>query len=424
MLNAKYAAIRSLLLTALAVFLVVPAAWGQTFKVLHSFGASGDGQWPLGGQVLDGQGNVYGVTQIGPSGNGCLSNEGCGTVYQLKPNADGSWSESVIHAFNGSDAAFPFASPGFDPQGNLDGTADGHAGAGQYPVVVYQLSPASDGSWTESILHQFPTSPDSGPGDITFDVLGNVYGVTGRGGVNDTGSVFSLNRLAGWQEQLLLSFDAHYPYLSGLSPQGAITFDGNGNLYGSTILGGAYNCGVTYKLTNQGSFSWKETVLHDFACGPDGKYPTGATFGPDGSLYGVTQVGGDRGSILCGCGTVFKLTPNSDGTWTKTTLYAFRGGPSDGASPANRLVFDQAGNIYSTTGHGGNNSCSYGCGTVFKLTPSAGGQWTESILHFFTGGLDGSGPISTMAIDGAGNLYGATYRGGVYGDGVAFEITP
>lgn len=421
MSNIKRTSARSLLLTILAASLVVPCAWGQTFKVLHSFGASGDGLLPEGGQVFDGQGNLYGVTEIGPLGNGC-SGDGCGTVYQLKPNGDGTWSESVIHAFNGSDAALPSSAPSFDPQGNLDGTADDDAG--QYPVVVYQLSPASDGTWTESILHQFPSSPDPGLGALTFDPAGNIYGVTAGGGVNDAGSVYSLNRATGWQERLLLSFDG-YPYRRGLSPQGAITFHANGNLYGSTILGGAYNCGVTYKLMRQGSLAWKETVLHDFSCGADGFYPYGATFGPDGSLYAVTQIGG-VGTVRCplGCGTVFKLTPNSDGTWTKTTVYKFRGGPNDGAGPVDSLVFDQAGNIYSTTGQGGNNSCSNGCGTVFKLTPSAGGQWTESILHFFTGGSDGANPISTMAIDGAGNLYGNTYYGGLYGDGVAFEITP
>jgi hypothetical protein len=76
-------------------------------------------------------------------------------------------------------------------------------------------------------------------------------------------------------------------------------------------------------------------------------------------------------------------------------------------------VFDQAGNIYSTTAIGGINGCGRGCGTVFKLTPSSGGQWTESILHYFTGGSDGSNPEGDMAIDGAGDLYGITYQGGV-----------
>jgi uncharacterized repeat protein (TIGR03803 family) len=90
----------------------------------------------------------------------------------------------------------------------------------------------------------------------------------------------------------------------------------------------------------------------------------------------------------------FELTPNSDGTWTKTTIYAFRGGPGDGAFPVDRLIFDRAGNIDSTTDGGGDSNF----GTIFKLTPSSGGQWTESLLHFFTGGLDGSGPIGTLAI--------------------------
>ena len=89
------------------------------------------------------------------------------------------------------------------------------------------------------------------PGGIDPDPAGNIYGVTAGGGVNDAGSVYSLNRATGWQERLLLSFDG-YPYRRGLSPQGAITFDANGNLYGSTILGGAYDCGVTYKLMRPG----------------------------------------------------------------------------------------------------------------------------------------------------------------------------
>jgi len=428
MSNIKQTSARSLLLTILAASLVVPCAWGQTFKVLHSFGAGGDGLWPEGGLAFDGQGNLYGVTQIGPLGNGCLGDDGCGTVYQLKPNSDGTWTETVIHAFNGSDAAFPSASPVFDSPGNLYGTTDGQGGAGQYPDVVYQLTPGSNGTWTESILYQFSDNPygsDSDPGELIFDATGNIFGTTRFGGLYAGGTTFSLNRAAGWQEQLLHTFD--YGDDAG-GPFGAITFDADGNLYGTTLNGGAYNSGVVYKLTKRGNLSWQQTVLYAFAGARDGNAPVGVTFGPDGSLYGVTQVGGNLGSVYCesGCGTVFKLTPNSDGTWTKTTIYAFRGGPHDGAIPVDRLIFDRAGNIYSTTDGGGNSIVPgySGYGTVFKMTPSSGGQWTESVLHFFTGGLDGSGPIGTLAIDGAGNLYGTAYVGGLYNDGVAWEITP
>ena len=171
-------------------------------------------------------------------------------------------------------------------------------------------------------------------------------------------------------------------------------------------------------------------MLYAFKGGQDGNGPIGVIFGPDGSLYGTTEAGGHVGAVSCllGCGTVFKLTPNEDGTWTKTTLYAFRGVTQhDGEGSSTRLTFDRNGNLYGSTGDGGNRNfaCQGGsCGTVFKLTPSAGGHWTESVVYRFTGALDGYSPDSPILIDGAGNLYGTTYNGGQYGGGVAYEITP
>jgi uncharacterized repeat protein (TIGR03803 family) len=431
MLNKTSKVIRNLVLTILTAALVGQGAWGQAFKVLHSFGDAGDGTSPAEGQVFDGQGNLYGITTSGPSGYGCLGNEGCGAVYRLKPNSDGTWTETVVHAFNGSDGAYPLSSLLYDAHGNLYGSASGE---GYYPDVVYQLTPGSNGTWTESVLYQFTGCPSGNgcdPGELTFDATGNIYGTTRFAGLNDAGTAFSLNRSSGWQERLLHTFDYHLNDGGG-GPLGAITFDADSNLYGTTLGGGAYNSGVVYKLTKQGSVFWQQTVLYAFARGSDGSAPWGVIFGPDGSLYGVTQSGGYQGTVHCflGCGTVFRLTPNSDGTWTKTVLYAFRGGRRDGADPIERLAFDQAGNIYGVTAAGGiysddNLSCRvYGCGTVFRLTPSSGGQWTESIAHFFTGGLDGSNPDGALAIDGAGNLYGVASSSGLYGYGVAYEITP
>ena len=127
-----------------------------------------------------------------------------------------------------------------------------------------------------------------------------------------------------------------------------------------------------------------------------------------------------------GHGTVFKLTRQSNGTWSETLLYSFQG-RNDADDPNSTLAFDAAGNLYGTAAGG-----SDGQGTLFKLTPSSGGQWTESLLHTFTGGLDGELPYGGVTIDGAGNMYGTASTGGVYNScqyptvcgGVAYQITP
>ena len=119
-------------------------------------------------------------------------------------------------------------------------------------------------------------------------------------------------------------------------------------------------------------------------------------------------------------GTVFKLTPQSNGSWSESVLYSFQGG-NDALSPNSSLTFDAAGALYGTAGGGAS-----GQGTVFKLTPSLGGQWTESVVYAFTGGLDGGLPFGGVTIDSSGNLYGTASVGGTLGQsgGVAFEITP
>src|SRR5580658_4388294 len=98
---------------------------------------------------------------------------------------------------------------------------------------------------------------------------------------------------------------------------------------------------------------------------------------------------------------------------------------TDGAQPGYGVVLDAAGNLYGTTGTGGNTVCGgYGCGLVFKLTPSAGGEWNESIIYAFTGGDDGYYPDSPLIFDAAGNLYGTAYAGGGSGNGTIFKLTP
>ena len=127
-----------------------------------------------------------------------------------------------------------------------------------------------------------------------------------------------------------------------------------------------------------------------------------------------------RTRVVGGGGTVFELTP-SGGNWTFATLYGFYNPNGDNGAygPDDRLTMDAAGNLYGTTKWDG----AYGCGNVFKLIPSNGG-WTYASLHDFTCGADGGDAGWGVTLDANGNLYGVAGTGGMYGWGVAWEITP
>jgi uncharacterized repeat protein (TIGR03803 family) len=270
------------------------------------------------------------------------------------------------------------------------------------------------------VIHNFTGGRDGvAPGMLIPDGSGNLYGVTAFGGSNGYGTVFKLTRLAngGWRNTILYHFtggsDEGYPE--------ALVFDGAGNLYGIT-QGLPSQFGTVFKLTPVAGGGWKEKVLYTFK-GRDGAYPSGGlVFDPAGNLYGTTYSGGK------GPGTVFRLSPRSGGKWAETVIYAFQG-KLDGSDPVAPLTWDAAGNLYGTTLYGG-SSRGAGKGTVFELSPSSGGGWTESILNRFTGGRDGDQPFAGVIFDAAGNLYGTTWVGGVkcaplsQRCGLVFELSP
>jgi uncharacterized repeat protein (TIGR03803 family) len=213
----------------------------------------------------------------------------------------------------------------------------------------------------------------------------------------------------------------------GFGPTLGLVRDAAGNFYGTTIAGGAYDLGTVFKLDKTG----KETVLHSFIGGTDGALPiSGLTWNAAGNLYGTTLYGGATGTECqmpgqpTGCGVVFKL----DATGKETVLYTFVGG-TDGAVPAERLRWDAAtGNLYGATAYGGGTAkeCPSqaggfsGCGTVFKLDSNN----EETILHSFTGGTEGTFPGGGRLVrDAAGNLYGTTSRGGTpKNNGTVFKL--
>ena len=161
-----------------------------------------------------------------------------------------------------------------------------------------------------------------------------------------------------------------------------------------------------------------ETTLHNFTGGMDGANPLADLLldPATGRVYGTTNTGGAGPHCPRGCGTVFSL--HSDGSGY-AVIYRFAGGMNDGANPQAGLTIDSAGNLYGTTNNGGTHNL----GTIFKLTPIGGGQFTETLLHSFSG-ADGSHPLARLVLDTSGNLYGTTFAGGAHGRGVVFKLQP
>ena len=312
--------------------------------------------------------------------------------------------ESVLYAFTGTDGYGPYANLVFDAAGNLYGTTviGGASDAG----TVFQLTPTSSG-WQESVLYSFTGGSDGANpwSALVLDAAGNLYGTTYFGGSHSYGIVFSLSQTStGWQFTVLHSFTGGF---DGGNPHAGVILDTSGNLYGTTYFGGRGN-GVVFELSPSAT-GWKESVLHFFSGQNDGGYPgSRLLFDAAGKLYGTTTAGG-----LDHQGVVFRLSPNSSGTWNEAVLHAFTGG-KDGAVPWGGLIVDPAGNLYGTTLNGGNlTTCSgMGCGTAFKLKPASNGAWIESVLHSFIGKADGAFPYGGLTIDASGNLYGATYFSG------------
>jgi uncharacterized repeat protein (TIGR03803 family) len=369
-------------LVAFSIFTANLAFAAASEKTLYDFTGGSDGGNPLGGVIRDSSGNLYGTTEHGGSGyaEDCNPNYGCGAVFEVSPS-DGSWKERVLYSFCAS-----------------SGCPDG----------------------------EFPKA------GLVFDSLGNLYGTTFAGGVNGSGVVFELAHGShGWSEEVLYNF-CSIPgdpegCLDGAEPNAGVVFDSNGNLYGTTEIGGASTGaggGVVFELS-PGTLGWEETVVYPFCYGCIGGQPEGGvTLDAAGNLYGTTNLGGNANCAnTYTCGTVYELSPASSGGWTYVDLYNFCPvkGCTDGALPYGNLVIDSAGNLYGTASAYGPN----GGGVAYELSPTASGFWDENVLHSFCSSkncADGSSPTTGMVFNSAGNLYGTTSAGGTGIGGVAFEL--
>jgi uncharacterized repeat protein (TIGR03803 family) len=414
--------------SAALLFAHPQVAMAQTESVVYSFCAMSncvDGSDPVGNLVMDGSGNLYGMTGSGGiTGGGCQS-YGCGTVFER--TAAGTL--QTLYTFYGApDGNNPMNGLVRDSTGNLYGTTayGGNAGGVCGTIgcgIAFELVKAGT-TYTEKVLYAFAGGTDgANPGSgLVRDTSGNLYGTTVTGGGSGCnagtgcGTVFEITSAG--NEEVLYSFTGN---ADGASPSASLILDAAGNLYGTTPYGGnlggvcaSRGCGVVFKVTPAG----QETVLYTFKAGVDGQSPMAPLVRDGkGNLYGTTSTGGDVTNPWCrteqnGCGVVFELTEKG----VLRTLYAFKGYPKDGQHPIAGVAFDKQGNLYGTTDWGGSSND----GAVFKLAPGG----VETVLHGLTGGTDGENPFGSVVLDAQGNLYGTAIYGGAFGDGVLFKVIP
>jgi uncharacterized repeat protein (TIGR03803 family) len=407
-----------------------PGAWGSgKLTNINTFGGT-NGALPSAALIFDTQGNLYGTTISGGSSSD-------GVVFELTPAGNGTWTESVLYSFcslsNCTDGEYPASSLIYDLSGNLYGTT--YNGGAQGFGTVFELTPSGSGTWTESVLYSFCSlaecSDGASPADgLIFDQSGNLYSTTRYGGAKSEctggcGTAFELTPNGGgtWTESVLYSFCSLPGCPDGKIPSAGLIFDTLGNLYGTTVDGGAYSAGSVFTLQPNQNGGWTESVLYNFCtltnC-DDGAGPGGGlTFDATGNLYGVTDE-------LSNGQTAFKLTPNQ-GAWNESVLYRFCSLKkcSDGSEPVGAVILDSKGNVYGATETGGaGKGCgTEGCGVLYELTLK-GKSWHETVLYSFTG-QQGAYPRAGLVFDGTGNLYGTT-QGFFYDQsfGTVFEFTP
>ncbi|MBZ5570821.1 MAG: hypothetical protein LAO09_02950 [Acidobacteriia bacterium] len=426
------------LIVAVTVGLVVPTqAQGQTYTVLHTFSGP-DGARPAEGVTFDAAGNMYGVTSKGGTFNR-------GAVYELSPGGGGTWTETVLYSFGAKnrDGTTPTGGLVFDTAGNIYGTTQ-HGGAVNLGTV-FQLSPGGGGTWVEKVLHNFGQGTDGAlpMAGLSMDSAGNLFGTTNNGGTyqncdvpaTSCGTVFELspNGGGGWTYSVIHNFQGQTN--DGYFPKAAVTPDGLGNLYGTASYGGPYAGGIVFKLVPSGN-QWKWKLVHPYGDppghlgagqlpppgGPEGYYPyAGMVFDPAGNMWSTTVTGGAHN------GTIVTFVPNGNGGWIQYHP-AGLGFNGYGLYPVGNLTPDAAGNIYGTTLKGG----SAGNGTIFVVKPVPKG-WKQTVLYNFAGGTDGGYSDATLVADQDGNLYGTTWYGGdtghcttnqpIPGCGVVFKLS-
>jgi uncharacterized repeat protein (TIGR03803 family) len=369
---------------------------GTTFTTLHSFGGT-DGRESNAGLVQATNGNLYGTTYYGGT-------KDSGEVFEITPAGTLTTLHSFCSKSSCTDGEYTYATPVQGTDGNFYGTT--YLGGSKELGTVFKITP----SGTLTTLHTFGGTDGSQPlAGLVQGSDGNFYGTTYMGGSQGDGEIFKITPSG--TLNTLHSFCSRAACKDGRNPFAGLVQGTDGNLYGTTLEGGAKGFGTVFKITPSGTL----TTLHSFCtqsgC-PDGQFPqTGLVQATNGNLYGTTIAGGTYGD-----GTIFEITQSGK----LTTLYnvCSQSGCPDGNYLYAGLIQATDGNLYGIMDVGGANSA----GTIFKITLSG----TLTTLYNFcsqSGCPDGQYPAGGLVQATDGNLYGTTADGGANGYGTVFSLS-
>jgi uncharacterized repeat protein (TIGR03803 family) len=445
-------------LLAIAAFAAAPGqSRAHNLTTLVSFCAlanCADGDLPSGRLIADAEGNLFGTTTDGGA-------HGLGTVFEIAKTDTGYASTpTILVSFcaraNCADGAFPFGGLIADAEGNLFGTTEqgGAHGAGVFvhgDGTVFEIRKTRRGyASTPTILVNFCALPNCADGQfpqagLIADADGNLFGTTFNGGKHGSGTVFEIRKTRrGYASAptTLVSFCALANCADGAGPRASLIADAEGNLFGTTINGGAsgegiQNCdtvvingscaGTVFEIrkTRRGYASTPTTLVSFCAlanCVDGSSSFAGLIADASGNLFGTTAGGGAHAS-----GTVFEIAKTDTGyASTPTTLVSFcaLANCADGAAPLAGLIADASGNLFGTTAGGG----AHASGTVFEIAKTDTGYATipTTLISFcsLTNCADGFDPTNDLMADAKGNLFSTTVGGGANGEGgTVFEVT-
>lgn len=407
----------SLLFLLTIVALATQAAHAQTYTVIYNFTGGPDGAMPMAGLTADASGRFYGMANLGGSFGGNCGAVGCGTVYRISNTGLG-WRLTSLYTFKGgNDGAYPqTANAVIGNDGTLYSSTysgGGTCNGNDQGCGIVFKLQPPASVCTTAVCPWTETILTSFNGEDGAGPVGTMV-IDPSGNLN---GVTSAGGLTGGGTVYQLDRSNGWMENVLFNPYGypgsGVVLSSAGDLFGSTFSG-LDNPGTIYQLIPSGS-GWSGNIIYGFLNGSDGSFPkAGVIFDAEGNLYGATTAGGAGHG-----GTAFELIPENGG-WAFHLLYSFNS-PNNGQvvmGPVGSLIMDAAGNLYGTTiGDGAN-----GHGAVFKLSPS-NGTWLYTSLHDFTGGTDGAYPYSNLAFDSNGDLYGTASAGGAFGAGVVFEVT-